>query len=170
MIGDVGSELTATAVATRVTIHIDVPVDDRLIVWGAQDELARALTNLAANAIRHTGPGLVVRLQGRRTDKGAVQLSIIDACGGIPEHDLPHLFETGWEGSRSSGGAIGGTGLGLAIARYIVQSHAGQLEVRNVYRGCRFRVELPASPHVEGSGSATAGVRPRPVPLVSVGG
>jgi signal transduction histidine kinase len=144
VITDVASEATATAVARQVRIDLDVPDDDRLAVLGAPDDLTRALANLVANAIRHTDPGQTVRLLGRRAEDGRVQVAVVDACGGIPEDNLPRVFDTGWRGTPSRTGDDGGAGLGLAIARGVVQSHDGRIGVHNVAGGCRFEVDLPA--------------------------
>jgi signal transduction histidine kinase len=141
---DVASEATATAAARQVQIDLEVPADDRLAVLGAPDDLARALANLLANAIRHTDPGLTVRVLGERAEDGRVRVAVIDACGGIPEESLPRVFDTGWRGTPSRSGDDGGAGLGLAIARGVVQSHDGRIGVRNVSGGCRFDVDLPA--------------------------
>lgn len=142
---DVAAELTSTARARQVTLELEVPNDDRLAVLGAADDLTRALANLTANAIRHTDPGLTVRLRGRRADDGRVQIAVIDACGGIADENLARVFDTGWRGSASRSGDDGGAGLGLAIARGVVQSHEGQIAVRNVAGGCEFGVDLPPS-------------------------
>jgi len=142
---DVATELTSTAQAREVRLHLEVPPSDRLAVLGSPDDLTRALTNLAANAIRHTEPGLAVRLLGRRADDGHVQIAVIDACGGIAEENLTRVFDTGWRGSASRTGDDGGAGLGLAIARGVIASHEGQIGVRNVAGGCQFEVDLPPS-------------------------
>ena len=139
-----GSEAMATAATRQVTLDVEVPADDRLAVLGAPDDLARALANLVANAIRHTDPGMTVRLLGRRAEDGRVQIAVVDACGGIPEESLPRVFDTGWRGTPSRSGDDGGAGLGLAIAQGVVRSHDGRIAVRNVDGGCRFEVDLPA--------------------------
>jgi signal transduction histidine kinase len=144
VITDVASEATATAATRQVTLDVEVPATDRLAVLGAPDDLARALANLVANAIRHTDPGMTVRLLGRRAEDGRVQVAVVDACGGIPEESLPRVFDTGWRGTPSRGDDDGGAGLGLAIAKGVVRSHAGQIAVRNVEGGCRFEVDLPS--------------------------
>jgi signal transduction histidine kinase len=146
---DVASEATATAAARSVQIDLVVPADDRLAVLGAPDDLTRALANLVANAIRHTDPGMSVRLLGRRAEDGRVQVAVVDACGGIPEESLPRVFDTGWRGTPSRSGDDGGAGLGLAIARGVVQSHAGRIAVRNVAGGCCFEVDLPSPSSAE---------------------
>ena len=100
-------------------------------------ELHRALGNLVVNAIRHTPADGVVDVSVR-SDDGEAVLSVTDACGGIPEDDLPHVFEVAWRGQPArTPGPDGGAGLGLAIARGIVEAHDGEIEVRNVDGGCR---------------------------------
>jgi signal transduction histidine kinase len=152
LISDVASESTASASSQGVRLQVDLPADDRLAVLGSSDDLARALTNLTTNAIRHTDPGLVVRLEGRRADDGHISVAVIDSCGGIPEANLARVFDAGWRGTPSRSGDDGGAGLGLAIARGVVESHEGEISVRNVAGGCRFEVSLPASGTVGRSG------------------
>jgi signal transduction histidine kinase len=104
-------------------------------------EFGRALRNLVVNAIRHTpADGAVEIVAG--IERGMACVTVSDACGGIPEEDLPRLFEVAFRGetARTPGG---GAGLGLAIARGIVEAHAGQIGVSNAVGGCRFVVHLP---------------------------
>jgi signal transduction histidine kinase len=143
LISDVAAESAATARSQGVRLEVDLPDNDRLAVLGSSDDLARALSNLTTNAIRHTDPGLQVRLEGRRGGDGHIRVAIIDSCGGIPEASLPRVFDAGWRGTPSRSGDDGGAGLGLAIARGVVESHGGEILVRNVEGGCRFEVALP---------------------------
>jgi signal transduction histidine kinase len=142
LISDVASESAATARTRGVQLKVDLPEKDRLAVLGSADDLARALSNLTTNAIRRTEPGLVVQLEGQRADDGHIRVAVSDACGGIPESDLARVFDTGWRGTASRSGDDG-AGLGLAIARGVVESHGGEISVRNVAGGCRFEVALP---------------------------
>jgi len=144
LVSDVAAESTASARTQGVRLEVDLPDDDRLAVLGSSDDLARALTNLTTNAIRHTDPGLAVRLEGRRAADGHVRIAVVDGCGGIPEASLARVFDAGWRGTPSRSGDDGGAGLGLAIARGVVDSHDGEISVRNVHGGCRFEVLLPA--------------------------
>ncbi|MGW1881401.1 sensor histidine kinase [Streptomyces sp. NPDC001970] len=106
-------------------------------------EMTRVLANLLVNAIRRTpADGTVAVAAERRED--SVVLSVTDGCGGIPDEDLPRVFDTGWRGSQART-PPGGAGLGLAIVRGIVEAHEGQADVRNVTGGCRFEVTLPAA-------------------------
>jgi signal transduction histidine kinase len=142
LISDVTSESAATARRQGVRLDVELPDNDRLAVLGSSDDLARALTNLTTNAIRHTDPELAVRLEGRRTDDGHIRVAVSDGCGGIPEANLPRVFDAGWRDTPSRSDD-GGAGLGLAIARGVVESHGGEISVRNVAGGCRFEVALP---------------------------
>jgi signal transduction histidine kinase len=130
-------------------------------VRGSDAELGRVVRNLLANAVRHTpADGAVVIAAGvSSTVDGQVStvdgsvpmawLSVQDACGGIPEHDLPRLFDVAFRGEAArtpsvpSDSLAGGTGLGLAIARGLVEAHRGHIGVENTGPGCRFVVELP---------------------------
>ncbi|MFJ9427100.1 sensor histidine kinase [Streptomyces sp. NPDC101249] len=104
-------------------------------------EMSRVLGNLLVNAIRRTPSDGTVAVAAERSPAGVV-LSVTDGCGGIPDEDLPRVFDTGWRGSHARTPPAG-AGLGLAIVRGIVEAHRGQAAVRNVPGGCRFEVTLP---------------------------
>ena len=79
---------------------------------------------------------------GRHDDHAEV--SVADTCGGIPEHDLDHVFDLAYRGDAArTPGATAGAGLGLAIARGFVEAHQGNIVVHNEGAGCRFTVRLP---------------------------
>ena len=150
LVSDIVSEAAASAAANGVQLSTDLPDDDRLAVSGSADDLARALTNLVTNAVRHTCSGGTVRLEASRTKAAEVLVAVIDECGGIPEGDLGRVFDAGWRGTPSRSKAHGGAGLGLAIALAVVESHNGSISARNVLGGCRFDIALPAQPSVSG--------------------
>ncbi|WP_327698975.1 sensor histidine kinase [Streptomyces sp. NBC_00459] len=106
-------------------------------------EMSRVLGNLLVNAIRRTPADGTVAVVAERSAAGVV-LSVTDGCGGIPEEDLPRVFDTGWRGTHARTPPAG-AGLGLAIVRGIVEAHRGQAAVHNVPGGCRFVVTLPAA-------------------------
>ncbi|WP_353650065.1 HAMP domain-containing sensor histidine kinase [Nakamurella sp. A5-74] len=119
-------------------------------VSASHREMARVLGNLLVNAIRHTPSGGTVRLSVGN-DEEAVLLVVQDGCGGIPEHELPFVFDTAFRGGdarsphEESAVTGPGAGLGLAIARGLVEAHGGSIAVANRWPGCRFEVRLPAS-------------------------
>ncbi|MCC3650027.1 MULTISPECIES: sensor histidine kinase [Streptomyces] len=126
--------------------------DDAVAVEVDAQAMSRVLGNLMINAIRRTPADGTVAVSARRgSDDTSVVLSVTDGCGGIPEEDLPRVFDTGWRGTHArtppaGNGPPAGAGLGLAIVRGLVEAHAGRAAVRNVRGGCRFEVTLPAAP------------------------
>ncbi len=143
---DVVGELGAYAKQRGVALVLEAPPDDdRLAVHGNGDELARALTNLVGNAIRHTGRDGSVSLSSGRGDDGRIRVAVTDGCGGIAEPDLDRLFDVGWRAAPDRSSEDAGAGLGLAIAKGIVEAHSGSVGVSNVRGGCRFEVHLPGS-------------------------
>jgi signal transduction histidine kinase len=143
LVSDVTAEAEATARTAQVRLEVDVPEQDNLAVLGRHDDLSRAFGNLVSNAIRHTEPGQSVRVSADRAEDGSVRVLVMDGCGGIPEAYLDRVFDTGWRGSPARGSTDGGAGLGLAIARGVVESHQGEIAVRNTETGCCFEVGLP---------------------------
>lgn len=131
----------AEALARAKGVRISGDVREGLPVQVDSGELGRALRNLVVNAIRHTPSDGAVEITGEVRD-GEARVTVADACGGIPEDDLPRVFDVAFRGgaARTPGG---GAGLGLAIARGIVEAHAGRIGVANEGPGCRFEVRLP---------------------------
>ena len=149
LVGDLVSEALAGAspVASSRGVRLGGHVEQGLEVSADPSELSRVVANLLVNAIRHTPAEGQVSVEGRAVADG-VELSVVDECGGISEHDIERVFDVGWQGSAARSpeqGAPGrGAGLGLAIVRGIVEAHAGQVGVVNEGDGCRFRVLLPS--------------------------
>lgn len=148
LVGDVTEQQSAAAAATGVRLLAEVPDGDRLAVVGDADALARALANLLANAVRHTGPEGTVTIGAARNGGGRVRVAVSDGCGGIAEANLPRVFDTGWRGTSARTGPeqSTGAGLGLTITARVVQAHAGSIAVRNIAGGCSFELQLPAAP------------------------
>ena len=77
-------------------------------------------------------------------EEDCAYVSVADQCGGIPERDLPRVFDAAFRGEAArTPEENGGAGLGLAIARGILHAHHGQITVRNEGPGCRFTLTLP---------------------------
>jgi signal transduction histidine kinase len=133
------------ALARERGVELDGRATRQLAVRADPRELSRALTNLLVNAIRHTPPGGRVFVEARPED-GAALLAVADSCGGIPEGDLPYVFDLAWRGTDARSPAPeGGAGLGLAIVRGVVEAHRGSVRVVNTEVGCCFEMRLPAS-------------------------
>jgi signal transduction histidine kinase len=145
-LGDLVSDAIATAapVATAKGVRLEGHVEGRppdLEV--SAPEVLRALRNILENAIRHTpGDGAVFVEAGR--DAARAYVSVRDTGGGIPEADLPRVFDVAFRGDAART-PRDGAGLGLAIARGLVEAHRGEVTVRNENGGACFTVQLPLS-------------------------
>jgi signal transduction histidine kinase len=144
-LGDVVSDAVASATPIAAASHVRLVAGqaDWPTVRGSEPELSRIVANLLRNAIRHTPSDGTVVVTGGRDDAGG-WLAVSDGCGGIPEADLPRVFDVAFRGEAARTPGAGG-GLGLAIVRGLVDAHLGQVQVGNVDGGCRFVVHLPAA-------------------------
>jgi signal transduction histidine kinase len=148
LVSDAVAELGPVARARSVTIAEALQADST--VAGDARELSRVVGNLLMNAIQHSPPGSEIRIATLLGAGNDAVLTIEDAGGGIPEHDLPNIFDAGWRATASrtperewSVAYSAGAGLGLAIVHGIVTAHRGEVSVRNIPGGCRFDVSLP---------------------------
>ena len=149
-LGDIVSEAIAGAdpVAKAAGVRLGGMVEPGAMVTADPAGLSRVVANLVTNAIRHTPADGVVSITGRVVDD-AVELSVSDACGGIPDEDLHRVFDVAWRGTSARTPEVDqqhgtGAGLGLAIVKGIVEAHHGVVQVMNEAPGCRFLVRLPA--------------------------
>jgi signal transduction histidine kinase len=149
-LADVVSEAVAGAdpVARAAHVRLDGAVPPDAIVRADPAGLSRVVANLVTNAIRHTPADGVVFISGREVE-GGIELAVSDGCGGIPEADLPKVFDLAWRGTPARTPHVHaedgtGAGLGLAIVKGIVEAHRGMVQVVNEAPGCRFLVRLPA--------------------------
>ncbi len=117
---------------------------DQLQVMGDRDRLKQVFLNLVGNAIQYTQSGGQVTITLRKAGNQA-QVIVTDNGPGIPQEDLPHIFERFYRGEKSRKRGKGtGFGLGLSIAYYIVRNHGGNIEVTSQEsHGTTFAVWLP---------------------------
>lgn len=136
-----GVSLAATTKGVHVWGDVAAPTP---VVEISIPEMARVIRNLLDNAIRHTPRGGTVRVEAALDgDRSEALVSVRDGCGGIPDPDLPRVFELAYRGDAARTPGDGGAGLGLAVARGLVEAHRGEITVRNEGEGCRFTVRLP---------------------------
>ena len=117
---------------------------DQVRVKGDPDRLKQVMVNLIANAIQHTPQsGEVSVVLGKKDGMSLFQ--VIDTGYGIPQEELPFIFERFYRTEKSRQREKGtGFGLGLSIVRWIVNNHGGRIEVESkVGQGSTFRVYLP---------------------------
>jgi signal transduction histidine kinase len=145
-LADVVSDAIATAapLAAQRRIRIEAPESGWPVVTASEPELTRIIGNLLMNSVRYTPPDGTVHIDAGR-DHDQVWFAISDSCGGIPDADLPRVFDVAFRGSRArTPGAESGGGLGLAIVRGLVEAQGGKVTAQNAGHGCRFEVRLPA--------------------------
>jgi signal transduction histidine kinase len=146
-LADVVSDAVATAapVARAKGVRLVAEPGEYPMVRASEPELSRVLRNLLVNAVRHTPRDRTVVVAGGAGPHGG-WFAVTDGCGGIPDEDLPRVFDVAFRGEAARTPATHGPGggLGLAIARGLVEAHDGEIAVANVGDGCRFTVRIPA--------------------------
>lgn len=107
------------------------------------DRIEQVLTNLIDNAMRHTPNGGLIELNVTQEEKG-VRIEVKDSGTGIPEDDLPFVFDRFYKADKARTRGKSGTGLGLAIAKNIIEAHRGTISVHSKFgHGTAFSFWLP---------------------------
>ena len=118
--------------------------------------LRQILANLLDNAVRHTPSGGSIAIRSGTQDDGTCWMEVTDTGEGIPDDDLPHIFDRFYRGTDASGRKTRGSGLGLAIARALVEAMDGSLTATSAPGdGSTFRIELPAATKTGQESSST---------------
>ncbi len=141
LVQDVVQKFQLKADESKVNLAMELDADLSLV--SADIALVeRVLDNLIDNALTHTPAGGTVRVPVRR-DAGQVILCVADTGEGIPEGDLPRIFDRYYQATNRQS-KNGHAGLGLAIARRIVELHGSELDVRSrPGEGTTFAFGLP---------------------------
>ena len=136
---------------TKKNLSLDLPMRDSLIVKADPAKLSRVFENLISNAINYTGPEAEIVIKAWRTGETKniatqkIHISVEDNGIGIPEQDIPRIFDRFYR-AHNSGVNIKGTGLGLAIVKLICDKHDAEINVTSTLgKGTKFEVVLAAS-------------------------
>lgn len=144
---DATADARVRAGGRRITLTgLSGPVD-ATVVWGSESRLRQVVTNLVANAVRHTPQGTAIELAvGMDGTDGVVEVR--DHGDGIPSGTAHRVFERFYRADPSRGrSAGGGNGLGLAIVAAIVAAHHGRVGVQETPGGgATFVVRIPTGP------------------------
>ncbi len=145
MVETIEEAAAEVAVLARVKgLDLQVRLPERA-AWVMADRYAlrRLFLILLDNGVKYTPSGGRIAVSLVERD-GSVAVTVTDSGIGIPEDDLPHVFERFYRVDRARSRAHGGTGLGLAIGRWIVEVHGGTITVQSeLERGSVFHVHLP---------------------------
>lgn len=122
----VADEAVRRETTEAADLRVTVPED--LTVSANPELLTRALANLLRNATQHAPGPIILRAE---RDGEEVTITVADSGPGVPEADLPRIFDAFYRVDPSRTRATGGTGLGLAIVKSCVESCAGTVTARN---------------------------------------
>ncbi len=124
-------------------IELDCAAKESLEVSGDVLKLQQVIYNIIDNAIKYTPRGGEVHCSLVRSGKKAV-IRVSDTGVGIPEEDLPHIFDRFYRVDKARSRETGGTGLGLSIVKQFVLQHGGTIDAKSAPgKGSTFIVELP---------------------------
>ena len=146
MFGGVIAELDAAISARELRVEQTIG-EGAEAIKGDPAKLHDALRNLLENAVNYSAAGGRIVMASERTAQ-TIRLSVLDEGPGIPESDLPRIFERFYRADKArsrDGRDPGGTGLGLAIVKHLVGLHSGTVTAANrPGGGAILTVELPA--------------------------
>lgn len=141
LVSDVHDDLRY--IAESRGIQSEVTLDGPVTIQGDEGRLRQLLLILLDNSLKYTNPGGHVDLKLGRSENHA-RLIVSDTGIGIPQKDLPRVFERFYRVDRAREHDSGGTGLGLAIADWIVHAHHGSIKAESEPgKGTRVLVDLP---------------------------
>jgi signal transduction histidine kinase len=108
-----------------------------------KDRFSGVISNLMSNSVKYTPDGGKIHVLIQDFPQESVFI-IEDTGVGIPENELPFIFERFYRADKSRNRKTGGSGIGLAIVKSVVAAHEGNITVRNrTEGGCKFVVKLP---------------------------
>jgi len=128
----------------NIEIKNELPAD--ISVTADKNRLEQVVTNLIDNAIKFNKEKGFVRIFGEEIN-GKVKITVEDSGIGIPEKDIPRIFERFYRVDKARSRELGGTGLGLSIVKHIVELHSGSVGVESTEGfGSKFWFSLPKYP------------------------
>lgn len=130
-----------SAAERRLTVSVPQAPWPLPTVSGDRDLMLLAVFNLLDNALKFTRPGDSVEVRATE-DGSAVIIEVADTGLGVPEDELPHIFEELYRGQAARG--VDGSGMGLALVKAVVERHGGTLTTRSRSgQGSVFSLRLP---------------------------
>jgi two-component system OmpR family sensor kinase/two-component system sensor histidine kinase BaeS len=144
LIADLTSSFSSPAAAQGIQLTFDL-ADPSLEINADYDRLNQILSNLVANALRHTPRGgkIFVGAESVSSGERGVRIQVKDTGTGISSDDLPFIFDRFWRGDKSRSDRTN-SGLGLAISKQLVLAHGGTIDVESeIGKGTTFIIELP---------------------------
>lgn len=126
--------------------NINLTVIDKPVISIDRPSVRQALTNLLDNAIKYSPPESAIHITVGITSPDEAFVELADCGIGIPEQDIPRIFDRFYRVDKGRSREMGGAGLGLSITRWAVESNGGRIEVESTAdKGSTFRVVFPAA-------------------------
>lgn len=135
-------ELQEINMSSKHNISLSIELEEKIIL-GDRMKIEQVFTNLLSNAIKYSpnGGNIYIRVYD---SNDMMSVDIKDEGLGIPEQEIPHIFQQFYRVDNSDRRRIGGTGLGLAIVQEIVKAHGGVISVNSEFeKGSTFIVQFP---------------------------
>ena len=143
LVQDLVQQFKPIADQKNITIETIYPENPHAKIYADIGLLDRALSNLIDNAIRHTPEGGTVTIRTLQDGKD-INLEISDSGSGIPESDIPHVFDRFYQVDKSRSNSSG-AGLGLSIAQKILELHGAKITVQSLMdQGTTFKISMPS--------------------------
>lgn len=143
ILDELAAHARAAGAARGIRVTVAAPVG--LTVVAAEDRLRRALRELVDNAVKFNRDGGEVRIGSAPAAAGEAEVRIADTGPGIPEAELPKVFEPFQQVDPGFTGQVPGLGLGLALARRLLEADRGRLVLASTTEGTVATVTLPCA-------------------------
>ena len=125
----------------NIEIKNDLP--EAIFVKADQDRIEQVFTNLIDNAVKFNKENGFVKVYAQEIN-GKIRVTVEDSGIGIPEKDIPRIFERFYRVDKARSRELGGTGLGLSIVKHIIELHGGSVGVESIEGlGSKFWFILP---------------------------
>jgi signal transduction histidine kinase len=112
-------------------ITIRNSVTENIEINGNQVLIYSIFRNLVENTVNHAGKGVTIMIDKYLEDSSHYYFSYSDTGTGVPQSDLPRLFERFYRVDKGRDRKSGGTGLGLSIVKNAIQFHKGEISAKN---------------------------------------
>lgn len=137
-------EFSLEAVKSNIKISYNLPEKPAEMNFD-RDRIKQVLINLFDNAIKYTPPEGDIKVEGGLNEKkNKFKIKIINSGEGIPEEEIPHIFERYFRAKNKV--KKRGTGLGLTIAKEIINAHGGEINIKNIKDGLEVSFWLYTEP------------------------
>ena len=152
--------LKTSAEQKSQTINLNAP-ENLYSITADKERIEQVITNIIGNALKYTPDGGTIDVNAENStitidgrEEPAVKFKICDNGVGIPEADIPHLFERFYRVDKARTSKMGGTGLGLSIAKEIVDAHRGLVSIDSKENlGTAVTVVIPTACHIASDGA-----------------